>query len=90
MDKNASLKRRGLNYDVGTHTRGEGFSSRGEFDPAVVRREMEIIRAELHCNAIRISGQDIGRLTLAAEEALGQGMEACHWSTRTNGGRSNT
>lgn len=75
MNGEKRLKRKGINYDVGTHTRGQGSSSRDEFDPRIVRREMELIRRELHCNAIRISGQDISRLELAAQEALRQGME---------------
>lgn len=67
--------RKGINYDVGTFTRGNDVSSRDSFQPAIVQREMEIIKNDLHCNAIRISGQDIGRLTIAAEYALQQGLE---------------
>jgi hypothetical protein len=36
---------------------------------------MEIIKNDLHCNAVRISGQDISRLTMAAEFAIQQGLE---------------
>ncbi|MBO7742648.1 hypothetical protein I8J29_00475 [Paenibacillus sp. MWE-103] len=70
-----ALNRKGINYDVGTHTRGQASSSREAFEPDVVRREMEIIRRDLHCTAVRISGQDLERLTAAARFALEQGLE---------------
>lgn len=74
--ENGKLNRKGVNYDVGTHTRGpQTPSSRDSFDPATVRREMEIIKNDLHCNAVRISGQDISRLVTAAQYALEQGLE---------------
>jgi hypothetical protein len=64
---NHTLSRKGINYDVGTFTRNKNAaSSRDEFTPAIVKREMEIIKNDLHCNAIRISGQDLSRLTIAA------------------------
>jgi hypothetical protein len=69
------LSRKGINYDVGTNTRGKESSSRDLFNPAIVKREMEIIKNDLHCNAIRISGKDLGRLTMAAEFAIQQGLE---------------
>jgi hypothetical protein len=67
--------RKGINYDVGTYTRGRGSSSRETFDPHIVKREMEIIKNDLHCDSIRISGQDISRLTKASEFASQQGLE---------------
>ncbi len=36
----------------------------------VVRREIGIIRDDLHANAVRIAGSNIGRITSAAEVAL--------------------
>ena len=48
---------------------------RPDFDPRVVRRELQIIRNDLHCNAVRISGRDLGRVEIAAREALDQGLE---------------
>jgi hypothetical protein len=68
------MNRRGMNYDVGTFA-GKGISSRETLDPAIMQREIDIIKNDLHCTAIRISGQDITRLTLAAEYALRQGLE---------------
>jgi hypothetical protein len=69
------IKRKGINYDVGTFARGKESSSRDFFEPNIVKREMEIIKNELNCNSIRISGQNIERLTIAAEYALVQGLE---------------
>ncbi len=69
------MNRKGIHYDVGTFTRGKDSSSRDQFDPAIVKREMEIIKNDLHCNAVRISGQDISRLVMASEFAIQQGLE---------------
>lgn len=69
------MKRKGVNYDVGIYPFGEARPSRPEFDLAVVRREIEIIRRDLHCNAVRIVGRDLDRLVSAAEIALDEGLE---------------
>lgn len=69
------IKHKGINYDIGTYTRGKEASSREIFDLAIVKREMEIIKNDLHCTSVRISGLDIQRLVLASEYALQQGLE---------------
>ncbi|MGO9581727.1 MAG: hypothetical protein ACLP36_02870 [Acidimicrobiales bacterium] len=46
------------------------------FEPEVVRRELTIIKDDLHCNAVRICGQDVSRLEKAAEFALELGLDA--------------
>jgi hypothetical protein len=51
------------------------FNWRPIFDPKNVHREPEIIRDDLHCNAVRICGCDVGRLAVAAEDALKQGLD---------------
>jgi hypothetical protein len=66
--------RKGINYDVGTLMKGKEISKE-VFDPAIVKREMDIIKNDLHCDSIRISGQDIERLTIASAFALEQGLE---------------
>jgi len=66
------MNRKGVCYDVGAVM---AFNWRPHFDPKVVRREIEIIRTDLHCNAIRISGLSIDRLKTAGEDALEQGLE---------------
>ena len=45
------MNRRGMNYDVGTFA-GKGISSRETFDPAIVQREIDIIKNDLHCTGI--------------------------------------
>src|SRR5260370_2131233 len=67
------MKSKGVCYDVGRVMLGE--DGRPTFDPHMVHRELEIIKSDLHCNAVRICGQDIGRLTLAADDALQQGLK---------------
>lgn len=66
------MRRKGVSYDVG---RVMGINFRPVFDSKAVYRELEIIKNDLHCNAVRICGLDIGRLTSAAEDALRQGLE---------------
>ena len=58
------MERKGVRYDVGREMYGNW---RPDFYPRVVHRELEIIKNDLHCNAVRISGRDIGRLTLAGQ-----------------------
>ncbi len=67
------MRYRGIVYDVGTEF-PNGRSTRTDLDPAVVRREIEIIRDDLHCNAIRVCGHDLARLRETAEYALAQGL----------------
>ena len=73
------LKLKGVNYDVGVFPYGEMRPSRPHLDPETVRRELEIIKNEMHCNAVRISGRDIDRLALATRYALEQGLQV--WFT---------
>ena len=53
---------RGINYDVGTYYR-KGELSRPEFDESVIKKELGIIRNELHCDAVKITGYDVSRLS---------------------------
>lgn len=62
-----------MTYDTGFVVRGR--ISREDFDPSVVRRELEIIRDDLHCNAVQIIGGDPGRLESAARAAAELGLE---------------
>lgn len=71
-ENSEKLKLRGVNYDVGSVMY---FNWRPDFDPRTVTREVEIIKNDLHCNAIRITGLDIKRLLVATEIALMQGLE---------------
>ncbi len=67
------MKRKGVCYDVGRVLLGVNW--RPNFDARVVNRELEIIKNDLHCNAVRICGLDIDRLMIAGEDALKQGLE---------------
>jgi hypothetical protein len=64
---------KGVCYDVGRKY-NDLFLTRQAFNPAVTRRELQIIRDDLHCNAVRFQGTDIGRLTTAATGALDLGL----------------
>jgi hypothetical protein len=66
------MQQKGVLYDVG---RVLGQDWRPDYTPAVVRRELEIIQADLRCNAVRLCGYDLGRLVPAAEEALDLGLQ---------------
>jgi len=68
------MNRKGVNYDVGIEFLSD-YVSRPIFDAELVHKELEIIKNDLHCNAVRISGTDINRLMAASENALKQGME---------------
>lgn len=67
------MQLKGVCYDVGREMLGRDW--RPDFDPATVRREIEIIRDDLHCNAIRLQGRDVPRLTTASRYALDLGLE---------------
>jgi hypothetical protein len=62
-----------MTYDTGFIRHGE--ISRKRLDPEVVRRELSIIRDDLHCNAVQIIGGDPERLELAGRCAAGLGLE---------------
>lgn len=72
------MQHQGVHYDTGTVFRGPGYAistRRTALDMSVVRRELEIIREDLHANAVRIVGSDVGRMTAVAEIALGLDLE---------------
>lgn len=68
------MKTKGVDYDLGVSYM-EGISSRPTFDRSIVKREIEIIKNDLHCNAIRLNGHDPQRLAFAGECALAQGLQ---------------
>ncbi|WP_249352308.1 hypothetical protein [Nocardiopsis akebiae] len=67
------MRARGMTYDTGFVTHGR--TSREHFDPAVVRRELAVIRDDLHCDAVQVIGGDPDRLELAAGAAAELGLE---------------
>ncbi|RSN64466.1 hypothetical protein DMH12_03065 [Streptomyces sp. WAC 04229] len=72
----------GITYDTGFTNAGT--TTREPFDPAVVRREMQIIRNELGCDAVRVTGGDRDRLEAAARHAADAQLEVWY-SPFTNG-----
>lgn len=67
------MRAKGIAYDTGFVQNGE--ISRERFDPDLVRRELAIIRDDLHCNAVQVVGGDPERLELAARCAAELGLE---------------
>jgi hypothetical protein len=68
------METKGVCYDVGRLYHRQ-FLTRRVFDPAMTRRELQVIRDGLHCNAVRLQGTDITRLTTAATDALNLGLQ---------------
>jgi hypothetical protein len=66
------VKLKGVCYDVGVVY---GMNWRPDFRTEIVRHELEIIRRDLHCNAVRILGKDPRRLVVAGRAALAEGLE---------------
>ena len=67
------MRGKGMTYDTGFVHRGH--ISRGELDAEVVRRELTIIRDDLHCNAVQITGGIPDRLELVGTCAAELGLE---------------
>ena len=67
------MRAKGMAYDTGFVS--DGVNSLERFDPEVVRRELAIIRDDLHCNAVHIVGGDPQRLEFAARAATELGLE---------------
>jgi hypothetical protein len=61
-----------VNYDCGMTV--EGWSTRSSFEPEVVARELRVIADDLHCDAVRVSGDDLDRLAVAARAAADAGL----------------
>ncbi|WP_326556747.1 hypothetical protein [Micromonospora sp. NBC_01796] len=72
----------GMNYDTGFVSAGS--TTHEPFDPEAVRRDLRVIRDELHCDAVRITGGIQDRLELAARFAAEAGLEVWY-SPFTNG-----
>jgi hypothetical protein len=68
-----SIRGKGINYDTGFAPAGQ--NSRPNFDLDQVKNEIQVIAAELHCTAVRISGADPDRIAAAAEFAAAAGLE---------------
>ena len=69
------MRAQGINYDTGFIAEPGGTSTHEPFDEDVVRRELRVIRDDLHCTAVRITGGDPDRLELTARLAAELGLE---------------
>jgi hypothetical protein len=67
------MRGNGINYDTGFIN--AGVSTHEPFDPGVVEREMRVIKEDLHCTAVRVTGGDPDRLEIAARHAADAGLE---------------
>ena len=67
------MRTRGVTYDTGFIN--AGVNTKEIFDPNIVEREMQIIKNDLHCNAVRITGGDADRLETTAKLAAGTGLQ---------------
>lgn len=67
------MRARGVTYDTG-FVNGST-TTRKQFDVDVVRRELQILRGDLHCTAVRPTGGDQDRLEIAASIAAQLGLE---------------
>ncbi|GHF29716.1 hypothetical protein GCM10017786_74640 [Amycolatopsis deserti] len=67
------MRRRGINYDIGVSPLGT--TSRRDWDLTEVRREMRMIAEDLHCSAVRVTGDIPGRIEEAAAIAADSGLE---------------
>lgn len=65
--------RYGVTYDTGFVNAGT--TTREPFDPDIVAREMRVIRDDLHCSAVRITGGVPDRLEIAAQHAAAAGLD---------------
>jgi len=66
------MKTLGVCYDAGVV---KDIPWRPSLDARTARREMQIIRDDLHCTAVRVMARDTARLQLATEAALEAGLE---------------
>jgi hypothetical protein len=71
------MRGKGITYDTGFVYQA-GRSTREPFVPDVVRREMQIIRDDLRCTAVRVTGGHQDRLEAAARYAAEAGLEVWH------------
>ncbi|CCB72923.1 MULTISPECIES: hypothetical protein [Streptomycetaceae] len=72
----------GINYDTGFLSGGT--TTHEPFLPDIVQREMRVIREDLRCEAVRVTGGDADRLETAARAAADAGLEVWY-APFTNG-----
>ncbi len=68
------MRGKGINYDTG-FVNEFGVSTHEAWDPAVVASDLRVIRDELGCTAVRVTGGDPDRMETAARLAAELGLE---------------
>ncbi|GIF12768.1 hypothetical protein [Actinoplanes teichomyceticus] len=67
------MRAKGIAYSTGFVS--DGVNSLDRLDPGSVRRELTVIRDDLHCTAVQVIGGDADRLETAARIAAELGLE---------------
>jgi len=67
------MRIKGIVYDTGFIN--AGVTTKEKFDTNIIKREMHIIKNDLHCNAVRITGGDADRLETVAKLAAIERLE---------------
>ena len=67
-------RQRGVVYDTGRSLGSLSMNWRPDYSQPLMRRELDIIRADLHANAVRLGGRDPRRLLAAADYAASIGL----------------
>ena len=67
------MRIKGIVYDTGFINNGT--TTKEKFDLNVIKREIHLIKNDLHCNAVRITGGDADRLESVAALAASEGLE---------------
>jgi hypothetical protein len=67
------MRIKGVTYDTGFIN--SGVNTKEIFEPNIIKREMQIIKNDLHCNAVRVTGGDANRLEITAKLAAEAGLE---------------
>jgi hypothetical protein len=67
------MRIKGIVYDTGFIN--NGVTTKENFDLNIIKREMHIIKNDLHCNAVRITGGDAERLEIVASLVASEGLE---------------
>ena len=67
------MRAKGISYDTGFLAGGT--STHEPFDPDAIRRDLRVIRDDLRCTAVRVTGCDVERLDIAASLAAELGLE---------------
>ncbi len=83
------LKIKGINYDVGTRYTPT-FITRQELDIDIMQRELNVIKNQLHCNAVRIYGEDIRKLVECTKIAINYKLQVWLSPRLINGSENET